>query len=85
LTNFFQPSRDIKRTPNNHNARFKAKVTLAAINPRTLLPNGYAAIQDVPRRIDLLSRPKDSAHPGVFVNRYSPQPQNHIERIDAEH
>ena len=35
-------------------------------------------------QIDLLSRPKDSALPGLYIGRYSPQPQSHIERIDAE-
>ena len=36
------------------------------------------------RQIDLLSRPKDSALPGLYIGRHSPQPQSHIERIDAE-
>ena len=36
------------------------------------------------RQIDLLSRPKDSALPGLDIGRHSPQPQSHIERIDAE-
>jgi hypothetical protein len=36
------------------------------------------------RQIDLLARPKDSALPGLYIGRYSPQPQSHIERIDAE-
>jgi hypothetical protein len=36
------------------------------------------------RQIDLLSRPKDSALSGLYIGRYSPQPQSHIERIDAE-
>jgi hypothetical protein len=36
------------------------------------------------RQIDLLSRPKDSALPGLYIGRYSPQPQSHVERIDAE-
>ena len=36
------------------------------------------------RQIDLLSRPKDSALPGLYIGRYSPQPQSNIERIDAE-
>ena len=35
-------------------------------------------------QIYLLSRPKDSALPGLYIGRYSPQPQSHIERIDAE-
>jgi hypothetical protein len=35
-------------------------------------------------QIDLLSRPKDSAFPGPYIGRYSPQPQSHIERIDAK-
>jgi hypothetical protein len=35
-------------------------------------------------QIDLLSRPKDSALPGLPIGRYRPQPQRHIERIDAE-
>jgi hypothetical protein len=34
--------------------------------------------------INLLSRPKDSALPGRYIRRHSPQPQSHIERIDAE-
>jgi len=36
------------------------------------------------RQIDMLSRPKDSALPGLYIGRHSPQPQSHIERIDAE-
>jgi len=36
------------------------------------------------RQIDLLSRPKDSALPGLYIGRYSPQPQSHVERIDPE-
>jgi hypothetical protein len=36
------------------------------------------------RQIDLLSRPKDSALPGLYIGRYRPQPHSHIERIDAE-
>jgi len=36
------------------------------------------------RQIDLLSRPKDSALPGLYIGRYSPQPQSHVERINAE-
>ena len=36
------------------------------------------------RQVDLLSRAKDSALPGLYIGRYSPQPQSHIERIDAE-
>ena len=36
------------------------------------------------RQIDLLSRPKDSALPGLDIGRHSPEPQSHIERIDAE-
>jgi hypothetical protein len=36
------------------------------------------------RQIDMLSRPKDSALPGPYIGRYSPQPQSHIERIDAK-
>jgi hypothetical protein len=36
------------------------------------------------RQIDVLSRPKDSALPSLYIGRYSPQPQSHIERIDAE-
>jgi hypothetical protein len=36
------------------------------------------------RQIDPLPRPKDSAFPGLYIGRYSPQPQSHIERIDAE-
>jgi hypothetical protein len=35
-------------------------------------------------QIDLLSRPKDSALPGLYIGRCSPQPQSHIERIEAE-
>ena len=36
------------------------------------------------RQIDALSRAKHSALPGIYIGRYSPQPQSHIERIDAE-
>ncbi len=36
------------------------------------------------RQINLLSCPKHSALPGLYIGRYSPQPQRHIERIDAE-
>jgi hypothetical protein len=36
------------------------------------------------RQIDPLSRPKNSACPGLFIARYNPQPQRHVERIDAE-
>jgi|SRR6516162_4769531 hypothetical protein len=36
------------------------------------------------RQMDLLSRPKDSALPGLDIGRYGPQPQSHTERIDAE-
>ena len=36
------------------------------------------------RQMDLLSRPKDSALPGLYIGRYSPQPQSHVERIDPE-
>jgi hypothetical protein len=36
------------------------------------------------RQIDLLSRPKDDALPGLDIGWHSPQPQSHIERIDAE-
>jgi hypothetical protein len=36
------------------------------------------------RQIDLLSCPKHCALPGLYIGRYSPQPQCHIERIDAE-
>jgi hypothetical protein len=32
----------------------------------------------------VLSWPKDSVLPGLFVGRYSPQPQGHIEGIDAQ-
>jgi hypothetical protein len=35
-------------------------------------------------QIDLLSRPKDGALPGLYICRHCPQPQRHIERIDAE-
>jgi hypothetical protein len=35
-------------------------------------------------QINLLSRPKDSALPGFYIGRYSPQPQSHVDRIDAE-
>jgi hypothetical protein len=34
--------------------------------------------------INLLSRPKDSALRGRYIRRHSPQPQSHIEWIDAE-
>jgi hypothetical protein len=36
------------------------------------------------RQIDLLSRAKDGALPGLYICRYSPQAQSDIERIDAE-
>ena len=36
------------------------------------------------RQINLLPRPKNSALPGRYIGRYSPQPQSHIERIEAE-
>src|SRR5271168_1903311 len=36
------------------------------------------------RQIDVLSRPKDDALPGLDIGRHSPQPQSHVERIDAE-
>src|SRR6516165_9033346 len=36
------------------------------------------------QQIDLLSRAKDSALSSLYIGRYSPQPQSHIERIDAE-
>jgi hypothetical protein len=36
------------------------------------------------RQIYLLSRPKDSALPGLYIGRCRPQPHSHIERIDAE-
>src|SRR5262245_3436912 len=36
------------------------------------------------RQIDLLSRPEDGALPGLYIGRHCPQPQSHIERIDAE-
>ena len=35
------------------------------------------------RQIDLLSRPKHSPLPGLDIARYSPEPQSHVERIDA--
>src|SRR6516162_2413146 len=35
-------------------------------------------------QIYLLSRPKNSALPGLHIGRYRPQPQSHTERIDAE-
>jgi hypothetical protein len=35
-------------------------------------------------QIDLLSCPKDGALAGLYIGRYSPQPQSHIEGIDAE-
>src|ERR1700737_5078526 len=35
-------------------------------------------------QIDLLSRPKDGAFPGLYIGRHSPQPQSHIERIDSQ-
>jgi hypothetical protein len=31
-----------------------------------------------------LSRPKDDALPGLDIGRHSPQPQSHVDRIDAE-
>jgi len=36
------------------------------------------------RQINLLPRPKNSALPGRYIGRYSPEPQSHIERIEAE-
>ena len=36
------------------------------------------------RHIDLLSRAKDCALPGLHIGRYSPQPQSDIERINTE-
>jgi hypothetical protein len=36
------------------------------------------------RQVDVLSRPKHSALPGLYIGRYSPQPRSHIERIDAQ-
>src|SRR5215470_9573808 len=35
-------------------------------------------------QIDLLSRAKHSALPGLDIGRYGPQPQRHIEGIDAQ-
>jgi hypothetical protein len=34
------------------------------------------------RQIDLLTRPKHSALPGLYIARYSPEPQSHVERIN---
>jgi len=36
------------------------------------------------RQIDVLSRPKDNALPGLYIGRYSPQAQRDVEGIDAE-
>jgi hypothetical protein len=36
------------------------------------------------QQIDVLSRPKDNALPGLYIGRYSPQTQRHADRIDAE-
>jgi len=36
------------------------------------------------REINVLSRPKHGAFSGLPIGRYSPQPQSHIEGIDAE-
>ena len=36
------------------------------------------------RQIDLLSRAKDNALPGLYIGRNGPQAQRHVERIDAE-
>jgi len=36
------------------------------------------------RQIDVLSCPKDDALSGLDIARHSPQPQSHVERIDAE-
>ena len=36
------------------------------------------------RQIDLLARPKDNSLPGLDIGRHSPQPQRHVERIDAQ-
>ena len=35
-------------------------------------------------QIDALSRAKHSALPGLYIARYGPQPQCHVDRIDAE-
>ena len=35
-------------------------------------------------QIYALSRAKDFAFSGLYIGRYSPQPQRHTERIDAE-
>src|SRR6516162_5957719 len=34
--------------------------------------------------IDLLTGPKNSAPPGRYVRRHSPQPQSHVVRVDTE-
>jgi hypothetical protein len=34
-------------------------------------------------QIDLLTRPKHSALPGLDIARYSPEPQSEVDRIDA--
>jgi hypothetical protein len=36
------------------------------------------------RQVDLLSSAKDSPLPSLRIARYCPQPQRHIERINAE-
>ena len=36
------------------------------------------------RQVDVLSRPKHSALPGLYVARYGPQPRRHIKRIDSQ-
>ena len=36
------------------------------------------------RQIDVLSRAKDCALPGLHIGRYSPQSQSDIERINTE-
>ena len=36
------------------------------------------------RQIDLLSRAKDRALPGLYISGYSPQPQSDTERVDAK-
>jgi hypothetical protein len=35
------------------------------------------------RQIDMLSRPKDDALPGLDIGRHSPQSQSHVEAVDC--
>src|SRR5215831_4879803 len=50
-----------------------------AVSKQRLLLSAISLCQ-----INLLSRAKDNALPGLYIGRYGPQAQRHIERIDAE-